>query len=78
MTLLQVIAPADAQLAYIASLCEDRGLEPPAAVYSKDEASAIIGAILRREYDPRAYVPTHLQTGDDYDPFEGYDDDPPF
>jgi hypothetical protein len=54
--MLQVLAPTDAQLAYIASLCEDRGLTPPAVVASKQEASDIIGAILRREYDPDDYI----------------------
>lgn len=54
--LLNVVAPSDAQLAYIAGLCEDRGLTPPEVVASKQEASEIIGRILRREYDPEDYI----------------------
>lgn len=53
--MLQVVAPSDAQLAYIAGLCEERGLKPPAVVASKQEASEIIGRILRREYEPGDY-----------------------
>lgn len=49
-------APSDAQLAYIASLCADRGLVPPEAVASKQEASAIIAAILHGSYDPDEYA----------------------
>lgn len=48
-------APSDAQLAYIAGLCEDRGLPLPEAVASKQEASAIIDAIRERRYDPADY-----------------------
>jgi len=54
--MLTILAPTDAQLAYIAGLCEERGLVPPQVVASKQEASEIIGAILRREYDPDDYV----------------------
>lgn len=54
--MLQVLAPTDAQLAYIAGLCEERGLTPPEVVASKQEASDIIGLILRREYDPEDYL----------------------
>lgn len=55
MSLLTVEAPSDAQLRYIAGLCEERGLDHPAAIYSKAEASEIIEAILRRQYDPAFY-----------------------
>jgi len=55
MSPLTILAPTDAQLSYIASLCNDRGLEPPQAVASKQEASDIIDRILRREYDPDHY-----------------------
>lgn len=55
MTTFTVLAPTDAQLEYIASLCEDRGLEPPQVVASKQEASEIIGLIIRRDYDPGDY-----------------------
>lgn len=46
-----IVAPTDAQLAYLASLCEERGLPMPAP-HSKTEASLLIGEILRREYHP--------------------------
>lgn len=57
MSALTVIAPSDAQLLYIAGLCAERGLERPAAVYSKAEASEIIAAILQGQYDPADYQP---------------------
>jgi hypothetical protein len=53
--MLQVLAPTDAQLSYIAGLCDERGLEPPQVVASKQEASEIIGRILARDYDPGDY-----------------------
>lgn len=49
-------APSDAQLAYIRDLCERRSLVPPEAVASKQEASAIIAAILHGSYDPDEYA----------------------
>jgi hypothetical protein len=52
---LTIVAPTDAQLGYIAGLCEERGYDPPAVVASKQEASEIIAAILRREYEPADY-----------------------
>lgn len=48
-------APTDPQLAFIRSLCEDRGVQPPEVVASKTEASEIITAIRTRQYDPRRY-----------------------
>ena len=67
MNTLRIEAPTDSQLAYIASLCEDRGLEPPQVVASKAEASEIIARILAREYEPSAYA---------YDPAFGWNDGP--
>lgn len=61
--MLRAEAPTDQQLAYIADLCEERGLEPPQVVASKTEASEIIGRILSREYDPAGYA---------YDPAFGW------
>lgn len=48
---MAIVAPTDAQLDYLASLCEERGYPMP-AVHSKHEASLVIGEILRREYRP--------------------------
>jgi hypothetical protein len=45
------VAPTDAQLDYIRNLCEERGYPMP-AVHSKQEASLLIGELLRREYRP--------------------------
>lgn len=59
--LLRIEAPSDAQLAYIAGLCEERGLDFPPAVYSKCEASEIIAAILQRQYDPDYYLPSDAE-----------------
>ena len=52
-----IVAPTDAQLAYIASLCRERGWPPPEAVHSKREASAIIEAIRASTYRPDDYAP---------------------
>lgn len=57
MTAVAIVAPSDAQLAYIAGLCDERGVPFPAAIHSKAEASASIAAILRREYDPAQFEP---------------------
>ena len=46
-----IVAPTDAQLAYIGKLCAERDLEPPPAVYSKAEASLIIDALMQGRYD---------------------------
>lgn len=43
-------APTDAQLSFIASLCEQRGLIAPQVVASKQEASQIITAIRAGRY----------------------------
>jgi hypothetical protein len=43
MTTFTILAPTDAQLSYIAGLCDERGLEAPQVVASKQEASEIIG-----------------------------------
>lgn len=82
-----IVAPTDAQLAYIASLCDERGIETLPVVYSKDDASRCIAAILAREYRPSDYAPpSAAPTYDDadyggfangtsaYDPDLGYDD----
>lgn len=52
MSLLTILAPSDAQLLTIAHMCDERGLERPQAIYSKEDASSIIGAILHGQYDP--------------------------
>lgn len=80
MTAVVIVAPTDAQLAYIRSLCVERGHEFPPAVHSKAEASEIIEAIGRGQYDHRHYAPSHLAAEygyDDLDP-EWSDDDVPF
>lgn len=51
----EIVAPTDAQLGYIASLCADREIPFPEAVHSEAEASEIITAIRLRTYDPRRY-----------------------
>ena len=47
---LHVEAPTDAQLDFIAGLCEARGLIAPSVIASKQEASAIITAIKAGRY----------------------------
>ena len=54
---LRVEAPTDAQLSYIAGLCREQGWQPPLAVHSKQEASAIIEAIRASTYRPEDFVP---------------------
>lgn len=56
MTAFLLEAPTDAQLAYIRDLCERHSLAPPEAVASRQEASAVIGAILDGSYDPDEYA----------------------
>ena len=51
MTADAIVAPTDAQLGYIAALCEERGYPMP-PVHSKTEASLIIGELLARTYRP--------------------------
>ena len=68
----KIEAPSDAQLTYIAGLCEERGCQPPEAVHSKTEASFIIASILDRSYDPRVYRATRT------DKLEASYDDVPF
>jgi hypothetical protein len=53
---LRIEAPSDAQLRYIRGLCDEHGVEFPEVVFSKGEASEIIGAIQRRQYDPAFYA----------------------
>jgi hypothetical protein len=48
--------PSDAQLKYIADLCEERGADFPDAVASKQEASLIISEILNRTYRPEKHA----------------------
>lgn len=48
--------PTDSQVAYIYSLCADRGLPRPDAIASKQEASRIIEEIKARDYDPDDYL----------------------
>ena len=54
-TELHVEAPTDAQLGFIASLCEARGLIAPAVIASKQEASTIITAIKTGRYNSDDY-----------------------
>jgi len=53
---LTVVAPTDAQLAYIASLCREQGWQYPDAICSKDEASRIIDEMRASTYDPARYA----------------------
>ena len=55
MSPVTIVAPTDAQLGDIASLCREHGLPMP-VVYSKQEASEIIGAMREGRYDPERYV----------------------
>ena len=50
-----ITAPTDAQLSYIADLCEKRGIPYPQAIFSSREASEIITAIRTSSYDPSRY-----------------------
>ena len=52
---LTVVAPTDAQLGYIASLCREHNLPQP-VVYSKQEATEIIDAMRTGRYDPERYL----------------------
>ena len=52
---LHVEAPTDAQLDFIAGLCEARGLIVPSVIASKQEASTIIAAIKSGDYDAGDY-----------------------
>jgi hypothetical protein len=61
--MLTVYAPTDAQLDFIAGLCEERGWFPPAVIASKQEASEIISAILAGTYRAEDYI---------YDPAFGW------
>lgn len=54
---LTIVAPTDAQLSYVATLCRERGFPVP-AVYSKQHASLLIDEIRDGQYVPeewRAY-----------------------
>ncbi len=53
---LTIEAPTDAQLNYIAKLCEDRQVLLPEAVYSKTEASAIIDRLRAGTYRADDYT----------------------
>ena len=48
---LTIEAPTDAQLAYIADLCAEKGYPQP-AVYSKQHASILIDEIRSGQYSP--------------------------
>ena len=48
-------APSDSTLAYLRSLCEDRGIDPLPVVGSQADASRCIDAIKAREFDPDEY-----------------------
>ena len=50
-----IVAPTDAQLGYIASLCREHAIPPPEAIHSKAEASEIIAAMREGRYDPERY-----------------------
>lgn len=60
MSALSIEAPTDAQLAYIAGLCDERGIDPLPVVYSKEDASECIRAILARQYEPGDFAATVL------------------
>ena len=72
--LLRIEAPSDAQLALIDRLCREQGWQHPGAVYSKAEASEIIGAMFASTYRPERYgIPGGCDFEPDYD-----DEDVPF
>lgn len=56
MTVSDIQAPTDAQLALIRRLVREQGWEAPDAVASKREASEIIDAMLGSTYDAGRYV----------------------
>lgn len=53
---LSCVAPTDAQLAYIKSLCDAQGWQHPDAIASKAEASEIIDAMRASTYNPERYA----------------------
>jgi hypothetical protein len=66
--LLRIEPPTDPQLAMIGRLCAEQGWTPPGAVYSKAEASEIIGGMLAATYDAELYrAPSSAPTYDDAD-----------
>ena len=56
MTTDAIVAPTDAQLAYVRDLCARNGFPPPVAIYSSREASEIITALRTGSYDPERYT----------------------
>lgn len=48
---LTIEAPTDAQLAFVAKLCDEKGYPKP-AVYSKQHASILIDEIRSGRYSP--------------------------
>lgn len=53
---LTILAPTDAQLTYIRSLCDTQGWQHPDAVTSKAEATEIIDAMKASTYNPERYA----------------------
>jgi hypothetical protein len=45
---LHIEAPTERQLVYLRGLCEERGIDPPLVVGSKEDCSAAIRAIIER------------------------------
>ena len=56
MTADAIVAPTDAQLAYIRDLCDRNGFPRPECVHSSREASEIITALRTGSYDPERYT----------------------
>lgn len=48
--------PTEPQEAFIASLCDQHGLTPPAVIASKQEATRIIDEIRANTYNPEDYL----------------------
>lgn len=49
-------APTDAQLATITRMCHERGIYRLVIVYSKQDASQIIDALIANEFDPALHA----------------------
>ncbi len=68
------LAPSDAQLAFIAKLCQEQGWTRPEAVHSKTEASEIIDRMRASTYRHEDYAVTPPWTADEVY-FEDDDED---
>lgn len=56
VTMAEIVAPTDPQLAYIAKLCREKGWTPPDVVCSKVEAAEIIDSMKDATYRPERYA----------------------